>query len=108
MERIKEREKYELLEYQLNNLTNTNLANFRHHAARTDLAESSKILDDFVGRRISGQPQKYTPQDALEALDKIVNTRARKNATTLMYIQQELNGLRDKYLLERSTNVLGE
>jgi hypothetical protein len=111
--RIKEPERKAIREYQLDNLTNTYTTIFRTSAAasknrasyRGALITSSKILDDYVGRRISGQNQIYARKEVLDALEEIAEFHVESTQGTILRdLQQELNGLRDKYLLEKSTN----
>jgi len=59
-----EKEKNARLDYQLDNLTDVNVGSLRH-SNNPDVRSAAGIADDFVGRRISGQDQRYERGDAL-------------------------------------------
>ncbi|SRR6266550_1007640 len=73
MQVIQEREKAKLYKYLLDKLEMKNITKLRNSSSFRDVAikDVTLVLDDYIGRKLSGQKQMYEHDDALEALQQI-------------------------------------
>jgi len=110
MQVIQEREKAKLYEYLLDNLKVENITKLRNSASFRDLTirDVTQVLDDYIGRKLSGQEQTYKRDDALEALQQIdEHVQHPEAGTHAKSLKAELDRLKSAWEKQKSGNLLG-